>query len=114
MKDVIDEVIAEDAALRDRREVVATYDELRQQLADVSNERDSCREIADNNAKCAGELTAKLNASEARNSEARELLKASVDQWNCADGPSLSEINGRIRAYLAQSKPATDEQRAGA
>ena len=47
---------------------------LRQQLADVSNERDGCREIAENNAKCAGELTAKLNSSEARNAELERIL----------------------------------------
>lgn len=44
--------------------------------------------------------------------KARELLSLSIHQWDCVRGPSLAEINGRIRYFLAnQSAPAAKDEK---
>jgi len=99
----------------------STEHELRQQLADVSNERDEANKRHSEVLLCFGmmrderdDLQIKLNASEARNSEAERLLsdvglllgllypeQADMDKWR--DG---------VSTWLAQSAPATEDHRA--
>ena len=105
MKDVIDEVIAEDAALCDRREVVtaapvATYDELRRQLADVSNGRDEALRKFKIEETIANGWQARAVASEARNAE---LLSAMSLMAENSDDCDVVEI---CRAHIAQSPSA--------
>ncbi|MBC3948308.1 hypothetical protein [Pseudomonas folii] len=108
-------------------------DDLRQQLADVSAERDRFSRMYDSavGALCAigealgvdeddqstdasieavdwlkisiNDLKLRLNASEARNAKARELLSFVVD----SGGFSYATVAKDIRAFLAQSVPAT-------
>lgn len=94
------------------------YDQLFQQLADVSNERDAANKLSDHYASCFREAANRLNASEARNAEAGKLLDRAEKllRWNKDYAPSIEEccsVGFGIQAFLAQSAPATDEQGAG-
>jgi len=82
---------------------------LNKQLADVSNERDGLREswMSEQKFRCElqqeiGSLKDRLNASEARNAEASELLERVYDQ-----GDTDGLIGEDIANYFAQSAPAT-------
>ena len=99
---------------------------LRQQLADVTNERDGLREGFSHQAKLAAEdqetiesLEGRLDASEARNSEAAELLREASKSIirHQAEQPMSHRLSGlltktrtAINKHLAQAAPATDEQ----
>lgn len=99
---------------------------LRQQLADVTNERDGLREGFSHQAKLVAEdqetiesLEGRLDASEARNSEAAELLREASKSIirHQAEQPMSHRLSGlltktrtAINKHLAQAAPATDEQ----
>jgi len=100
-------------AVRDAAHPSTEY-ELRQQLADVSNERDEANNRHTDVLLCFGmmrderdAMQIKLNASEARNAELEGLLKMFVENSDDHDVIELS-----LHA-LAQSAPATDEHGAG-
>lgn len=94
------------------------YDQLFQQLSDVSNERDSaqngCMELSSRVRELEHKmdywsgnneaLKARLNASEARNTELCDLLQMFIENSDDGDVVDLS------RHALAQSEPATGEQ----
>lgn len=89
--------------------MAAAYDALRQQLADVSNERDGLRALRDQLSVMKNDLFTRLNASEARNAEwaaACKALSRSVHGFN-------EEQWERVHALIAQSAPATDKQGTG-
>lgn len=98
---------------REQEKGVVTEAELRQQLADVTNERDEARKLVDywsgGSMQVTGErdaLQIQLKASEARNAEWAEACKAlsrSVHGFN-------EEQWERVHALIDQSAPATDEQ----
>lgn len=99
---------------------------LRQQLADVTNERDGLREGFSHQAKLAAEdqetiesLEGRLDASEARNSEAAELLREASKSIirHQAEQPMSRRLSGlltktrtAINKRLAQTAPATTGQ----
>lgn len=99
---------------------------LRQQLADVTNERDGLREGFSHQAKLAAEdqetiesLEGRLDASEARNSEAAELLREASKSIirHQAEQPMSHRLSGlltktrtAINKRLAQTAPATTGQ----
>lgn len=100
---------------------------LRQQLADVTNERDGLREGFSHQAKLVAEdqetiesLEGRLDASEARNSEAAELLREASKSIirHQAEQPMSRRLSGlltktrtAINKHLAQAAPAAGEQR---
>ena len=99
---------------------------LRQQLADVTNERDGLREGFSHQAKLVAEdqetiesLEGRLDASEARNSEAAELLREASKSIirHQAEQPMSRRLSGlltktrtAINKHLAQTAPATTGQ----
>lgn len=119
MDDIIGQVIAEDAAERRAPTTVETalkfsVFELRQQLAEVTNERDEWHHASDVYFGSWKRTEEELKASEARNAKLRSALEGMVEYFHegHSDGECFSVE--AANSALAKSAPATDEQGAGA
>ncbi|KFE50098.1 hypothetical protein [Pseudomonas syringae] len=94
----------------------AVFDELRQQLADVSHERDLLRNTLPNSTLELVDTKLRLKVSEARNAA---FVHRAGDVVDALDGGLMStSMTARVQklkeVVLAQSAPATGEQGAGA